>query len=175
MNHDNPITRALPVDQLIYTIRGHRVMLDTDLAKVYGVTTKRLNEQVRRNRGRFPEDFMFQLTKVELENWRSQIATSNSWAKMGLRYRPHAFTEHGAVMLAAVLNSPVAVAASIQIVRAFNRLRRALAHKNLALALTELARRVAGHDHQFQLVFDAIQKLMEPPVQPRKRIGFTPP
>jgi hypothetical protein len=165
--------KILPVDQLIYNIRGHRVMLDSDLAKIYGVTTKRLNEQVRRNRARFPEDFMFQLSKVELEHWRSQIATSKSGAKMGLRYRPHVFTEHGAVMLASVLNSGVAIAASIQIVRAFNRLRRALANKNLALALTELARRVADHDHKFEVVFDAIQELMEPPVQPRKRIGFT--
>jgi hypothetical protein len=92
-----------------------------------------------------------------------------------MKYAPYAFTEHGAVMLASVLNSDVAVAASIQIVRAFNRLRRALAHKNIALALTELAERVSGHDRQFKVVFEAIQELMEPPAQTRARIGFTPP
>jgi hypothetical protein len=164
--------RHLPVDQLIYVFRGRRVMLDRDLAKVYGVTTKRLNEQVRRNRDRFPADFMFQLTAKEAAFSRSQIATlEKGWH---FKYLPHVFTEHGAVMLASVLNSDVAVAASIQIVRAFNRLRRALPHKNLARALTDLAERVSGHDRQFELVFEAIEELMEPAEQPRKRIGFTP-
>jgi len=125
----------LQVDQLIYTIRGHRVMLDRDLAKIYGVSTARLNQQVSRNKERFPEDFMFRLSKSEIANWILRFATSNSALKMGLRKPPSAFTEHGAVT----------VAASIQIVRAFNRLRRTLAHKNLALALTELMRRLAGH------------------------------
>jgi hypothetical protein len=165
--------KVLPVDQLIYNIRGHRVMLDRDLARIYGVSTARLNQQVNRNKDRFPDDFMFRLSKSELEKWILQFATSNSTLKMGLRKPPAAFTEHGAVAAAFVLNSPIAVSASIQIVRAFNRLRRALANKNLALALSELARRVADHDHKFEAVFDAIQELMEPPVQPRKRIGFT--
>jgi hypothetical protein len=167
-------SRHRPVDQFIYVIRGHRVMLDRDLARIYGVSTTRLNEQVKRNIGRFPADFMFQLTKKETKNWVSQNAIPNSWAKMGLRIPPRVFTENGAVMLAAVLNSPAAVSASVQIVRAFNRLRRALTHKNLALALTELAERVAGHDQQFKVVFEAIEELMEPTEQPRKRIGFTP-
>jgi lauroyl/myristoyl acyltransferase len=150
-------------------------MLDRDLARIYGVSTTRLNEQVKRNIGRFPADFMFQLTKKETTNWVSQNAIPNSWAKMGLRIPPRVFTEHGAVMLAAVLNSPAAVSASVQIVRAFNRLRRALAHRNLALALTELAERVSGHDRQFRVVFEAIRELMEPPEEPRGKIGFTPP
>ena len=123
-----------------------------------------------------PDDFAFRLTKDEMGNWISQFATSNSAVKMGLRKPPYAFTEHGAVAAAFVLNSPVAVAASIQIVRAFNRLRQiALAHKDLAIALAELARRVSGHDEQFRVVFDAIRELMEPPVEPRKQIGFQPP
>jgi hypothetical protein len=165
---------VLPVDQLIYTIRGHRVMLDRDLARIYGVSTARLNQQVNRNKARFPDDFMFQLTKKEAASLRLQIATLDTGRGRYSKYLPHAFTEHGAVMLASVLNSDTAITASIQIVRAFNRLRRALSQKNLALALTELARRVAGHDHKFEIVFNAINELMEPPAQPRKRIGFTP-
>jgi hypothetical protein len=162
------------VDRIIYVIRGRRVMLDSDLAKIYGVTTKRLNEQVRRNRTRFPEDFMFQLTQEELENWRSQIATSNLSVKMGLRYRPYAFTEHGAVMLASVLNSSIAVAASIQIVRAFNRLRRLVAaDKELAAVLKALERKVAGHDEDIQALFAAIHEIMEPTPKPTKEIGFS--
>jgi len=123
------------VDGLIYVIRGRRVMLDRDLARIYGVSTSRLNEQVKRNKLRFPDDFAFKLTADERKNWVSQFAIPNSSLKMGLRIPPYAFTEHGAVMLASVLNSSVAVAASIQIVRAFNRLRRsATAHKDLAEA-----------------------------------------
>ena len=164
----------------IHLIRGYRVMLDRDLAKVYGVSTGRLNEQVKRNKARFPEDFAFRLTKEEMRNWISQFATSNSAVRMGLRKPPYAFTEHGAVAAAFVLNSPVAVAASIQIVRAFNRLRRmALAHKDLAVALAELARKVRGHDEQFKIVFETLSELMtpppDPPVKPRRQIGFAPP
>ena len=171
-------TRALlvteDVDRIIYVIRGRRVMLDSDLAKIYGVTTKRLNEQVRRNRTRFPGDFMFQLTKDELKNWKSQIATSNSAFKMGLRKLPSAFTEHGAVMLASVLSSPLAVAASIQIVRAFNRLRRLVtADKDLAAVLAALERKVAGHDEHIQALFAAIHEIMEPPAAPSREIGFS--
>jgi hypothetical protein len=112
---------VVPVDRvvsIIHVIRGQRVMLDADLAARYGVTTKRLNEQARRNRDRFPEDFMFQLTVREAGLLRSQIATSKP-GRGGRRFRAHAFTEHGAVMLASVLNTPIAVAASLQVVRAF--------------------------------------------------------
>ena len=163
------------VAQLIYTIRGHRVMLDRDLARLYGVSTSRLNQQVKRNRGRFPEDFAFQLTGKEAACSRLQFAILNRGRGKNLKYRPHVFTEHGAVAAAFVLNSAVAVSASIQIVRAFNRLRRALAHKNLEMALAELAQRVAGHDHQFEVVFEALREMMEPPMRPSKRIGFAPP
>ncbi len=164
------------IERTICIIRGHRVMLDRDLARVYGVSTSRLNEQVKRNKSRFPEDFAFRLTKEEMKNWMSQIAISNPALKMGVRKPPYAFTEHGAVATAFILNSPVAVAASIQIVRTFNRLRRmAQAHKDLALAVAELSRRVKGHDEQFKLVFEALRELMEPPEPPRKQIGFVVP
>jgi hypothetical protein len=163
------------IEQQIHLIRGHRVMLDADVARIYGVSTIRLNQQVSRNRERFPEDFMFRLTKEETDALRLQNAILKTGRGQHRKYLPFAFTEHGAAMLSAVLRTPVAVAASIQIVRAFNRLRQmALAHKDMTLALAELARRVTGHDEQFQAVFDAIHELMEPPVGPRKQIGFTP-
>jgi hypothetical protein len=111
------------IEPLILSIRGQKVLLDRDLAELYGVPTHRLNEQVKRNRQRFPEDFMFQLTQDEFENWRSQIASSNSAVKMGLRRRPYAFTEHGAIMAATVLNSPRAVEVRVFVVRAFLKLR----------------------------------------------------
>jgi hypothetical protein len=145
-------------------------MLDADLASLYGVSTKRLNEQVRRNLSRFPEDFAFRLTRDEVDRLRSQIATSKP-GRGGRRYLPMAFTEHGAIMLASVLNSPVAVHASIQVVRAFVQLRAMLsAHSDLAHRLDELERR---YDHRFQAVFDAIRRLMQGPESPpRPRIGF---
>ena len=162
---------AEPLEQRIFVIRGRRVMLDTDLAALYGVLPKRLNEQVKRNYGRFPRpDFMFQLTAPETTALRSQIATSRSgWG--GPRYRPHAFTEHGAVMLATVLNSPVAIHASIEVVRAFVRLRATMAvHQELADKLDALEQK---YDHQFRVVFDAIRQLMDPPPKPlASRIGF---
>ena len=164
------------IERRIFIIRGQRVMLDRDLAHIFGVSTGRLNEQVKRNRRRFPGDFMFQLTKEEASDWISQNAISNPWAKKGLRKSPYVFTEHGAVMLAAVLNSDVAIAASIEIVRAFNHLRRvATVHKDLMLALAGLARKVAGHDAQFRIVFEALRRLIEPPVKRKKQIGFQPP
>jgi hypothetical protein len=140
------------------------------------VTTARLNEQVKRNLDRFPDDFMFRLTPREFKNLMSQFATSSSqWG--GRRKLPLAFTEHGAVMAANVLNSPVAVAASIQVVRAFVRLREILAtHKDLARKLDELERKLGQQDEKFQLVFEAIRQLMAPPaVKPRGRIGFHTP
>ena len=142
-------------------------MLDEDLAEIYGVTTKRLNEQARRNKGRFPDDFMFALTREEFTNLKSQSATSR-WG--GRRHPPNVFTEHGAVMLASVLKSPVAVMASIQVVRAFVRLREMLAsHEDLARKLTDLEKK---YDYRFQVVFDAIRQLMEPPRKPHPKIGF---
>lgn len=121
------------IERRIYVIRGQKVMLDSDLAEMYQVPTKRLNEAVKRNLARFPQDFMFQLGNEELENWRSQIATSNPAAKMGIRRPPYAFTEHGVAMLSAVLNSERAIRMSILIVRAFVKLREVLAaNKDLA-------------------------------------------
>jgi hypothetical protein len=168
-----PHRTLVPVDQItavIHVIRGHRVMLDMDLAVLYGVTTKRLNEQVKRNRSRFPIDFMFQLTRQEATNLKSQFATSSlAWG--GRRKLPHAFTEHSAVMLASVLNSPLAVKASIQVVRAFVQLRGILAaHAELVRKLHALERK---YDARFGAVFNAIRELMEPSApEERKRIGF---
>jgi hypothetical protein len=155
------------IEQAILLIRGQKVMLDADLAAIYGVTTKRLNEQFKRNRDRFPADFAFQLTPEEFDNLRSQFATS-SWG--GRRYPPFAFTEHGAVMLAAVLNSPIAIATSVEVVRAFIRLRELLAtHKELGRRLDELE---AKYDKQFAVVFDAIRKLMGPAKQKPREMGY---
>jgi hypothetical protein len=162
-----------PIESRILLIRGCKVMLDSDLAELYQISTKRLNEQVKRNLQRFPEDFMFQLTPEEAESLRSQIATPNK-RRGGRRYRPHVFTEHGAVMLASVLSSPIAVQASVQVVRAFIRLREVLAaHKDLARKLTELEQRVETHDEHITTLFDAIRQLMTPPERPRKQIGFS--
>ncbi len=133
----------IPTEEIghrIYVIRGHRVVMDADLAELYGVSTKRLNEQVKRNSGRFPEDFMFQLSKAEMKLWRSQIAPSKPGAKMGLRPPPYAFTEHGAVMAASVLNSPRAVQVSIYVGRAFVKLREMLAaNRILSKRLDDIA------------------------------------
>jgi ORF6N domain len=165
-----PLIPVERIEKAIFLLRGYRVMLDFDLAELYGVTTARLNEQVKRNRDRFPDDFMLRLTPQEFKNLMSQSATSSSrWG--GRRKLPLAFTEHGAVMAANVLNSRTAVAASIQVVRAFVRLREMLAsHKEMARKLDELERR---YDAQFKVVFDAIRRLMEPPPQkPKGHIGF---
>jgi hypothetical protein len=167
-----PGTALAPVDDIatrIHTVRGLRVMLDSDLAPLYGVTTKRLNEQFGRNRERFPADFTFRLTAEEAANLKSQIATSRSdWG--GRRKLPNVFTEHGAVMLASVLKSRIAVEASIQIVRAFLELRGVLAsHRQLARRLDEMERK---YDGQFKVVLQAIRELMQPAIPPRKQIGF---
>jgi hypothetical protein len=162
------------IETAILVVPGRNVMLDSDLAQLYGVTTSRLNEQVKRNRDRFPDDFMFRLTPREFKYLISQSATSSSrWG--GRRKLPLAFTEHGAVMAANVLNSPAAVAASIQVVRAFVRLRQILAtNKDLARKLEELERKLGQHDEKFRIVFDAIRQLMAPPPEGEKkrRIGF---
>ena len=158
------------IESLILLVRGHKVMLDSDLAALYRVSTKRLNEQVKRNKDRFPSDFMFQLNARETEDLRSQIATSNT-ARGGRRYRPFVFTEHGAVMLATVLNSPVAVQASIQVVRAFVKLRELLGtQRKLAQKLIELEQKVEGHDEEITALFEAIRQLMEPTDKPTRRV-----
>jgi len=168
------IVPAGRIESRIFLIRGCKVMLDSDLAVLYQVNTKRLNEQVKRNRERFPEDFTLQLTPEETGTLRSQFATSNR-RRGGRRYRPYAFTEHGAVMLASVLNSPVAVQASIQVVRAFIRLREITStHEELRRKLTEQEKRIEGHDDHIAALFEAIRQLMKPPGRPRKQIGFSP-
>ena len=145
-------------------------MLDSDLAEVYGVGTKALNQAVGRNRERFPSDFLLRLTSEEADSLRSQIVTSKV-GRGGRRYLPYVFTEHGAVMLASVLNSAAAVAASIQVVRAFVRLRTILAtHKDLARKLDALEQKC---DRRFKVVFETIREMLRPSVKPRKRpIGF---
>jgi ORF6N domain-containing protein len=144
-------------------------MLDADLAILYGVSTKRLNEQVRRNRSRFPDDFMFQLTREEVRSLRSQIATSKQ-GRGGRRYAPLVFTEQGIAMLSTVLNSERAIQVNIEIMRAFVRLRELVAtHKDLARKLEALEKR---YDAQFRVVFDAIRELMKPPESKKRKIGF---
>lgn len=170
MPKTNAIVPVERIESRILLIRSHRVMLDSDLAELYGVTTKRLNEQVKRNKERFPADFMFQLTSEETKSLRSQIATSK---RGGRRYRPYAFTEHGAIMAASVLNTHRAIEVSVYVVRAFVKLRQVLrTHKQLARKLAELEKRIEGHDEEIMALFEAIRQLMEPPEKPAKRIGF---
>lgn len=160
------------IERSIYLIRGHRVMLAADLAELYGVVTWRLNEQVKRNRNRFPEDFVFQLTSEEDKGLTSQFARSKP-GRGGRRTPPYAFTEHGAIMAAMVLNSPRAVAMSVQVVRAFALLREMLAsNKDLASKLAELERKLEGHDESIQNLFEAIRQLLTPPDPKPKKIGF---
>lgn len=165
-----PIRR---IEDLIFLVRGQRVMLDSDLAEVYGVSAKRLNEQVRRNPNRFPVSFAFQLTEQEWEGLRSQFATSKK-GRGGRRYLPWVFTEHGALQLANVLHSETAVQASIRVVQVFISMREQLAaHKELAGKLAELEGRITGHDEALQNLFEAIRQLIEPPLpENRRQIGF---
>ncbi|MBI3558748.1 MAG: ORF6N domain-containing protein [Deltaproteobacteria bacterium] len=158
--------------QKIYFIRGHRVMLDSDLAGLYQVPTFRLNEHVKRNRGRFPGDFMFQLTPEEHECLRSQFAISKG--RGGRRYPPFVFTEQGVAMLSSVLNSERAVLVNIEIMRAFVMIREVmLGNRELTQRLTELERKYGDHDAQFKVVFDAIREIMAPvgPLK-KRRIGI---
>ena len=160
------------VESRILFLRHQRVILDSDLAELYGVSVKRLNEQVKRNRERFPADFMFLLATKEHEVLRSQIATSKNGSG-GRRYPPYAFTEHGAIMAATVLNSPRAVEMSVFVVRAFVRLRKLLAaNQQLAAKIYELESRLATHDDAIQQLIEAIKELMNPEDPPRGRIGF---
>jgi hypothetical protein len=160
-----PIER---IEQAIYLIRGQKVMLDRDLAALYGISTKALKQAVRRNPERFPGDFMFVLTYREVRNLRSQFVTSSSWG--GTRYVPMAFTEQGVAMLSSVLNSPRAIQVNIAIMRTFVKLRQILGtHADLARKLETLEK---NYDAQLKVVFDAIRQLMTPPAKPRKKIGF---
>jgi hypothetical protein len=170
------------ISQKIFEVRGQRVMLDSDLAALYGATTKRLNEQVRRNLGRFPPDFAFQLTADEWGILRSQNATSKpASGSGGRRYIPYVFTEHGAIQAANVLSSPQAAEMGVYVVRAFVYLRSlALSHKDLAARLDELEQRIGqklrSHDQAIAGLIDTIRELMQPPAPKKRPIGFiTPP
>ena len=165
------------LDSLIRTIRGQKVLIDADLARIYGVETKRLNEQVKRNSSRFPEDFMFKLSADEaaaLEASRSQNATLKRGGN--IKYAPYAFTEHGAIMAATVLSSPEAVKMSVFVVRAFVRMREQLAANAAILQrLAEIDKTLLDHDQALNVIWRQLQPLLQPPPDPpKRRIGFTP-
>lgn len=162
------------ISDKIYFIRNQKVILDRDLAMLYGIETKRLKEQVKRNLSRFPEDFMFELTKDEFANWRSQIATSNS-DKIGLRYAPMAFTEHGVLMLSSVLNSDKAIQTNIQIMRIFTKVRQMLLDTTeIRLDIAQIQKKLENHDKNIELVFSYLDELTEKEEnkKPRTKIGY---
>lgn len=166
------LTVSAPVESRILILRKHRVILDSDLAELYGVPARQLNQQVKRNRDRFPADFMFQVTAKEDQILRSQIVIS-SQKHGGRRYLPYAFTEHGAIMAATVLNSKRAIEMSVFVVRAFVRMREMLAkNRQLAAKINELDRRLETHDTAIQDIIEAIKELMLPEGTPRRKIGF---
>ncbi|WP_348800201.1 ORF6N domain-containing protein [Flavobacterium adhaerens] len=162
------------ISNKIYFIRNQKVMLDRDLALLYGIETKRLKEQVKRNISRFPEDFMFELTKIEFENWRSQFATSNS-DKMGLRHLPIVFTEHGVLMLSSVLKSDKAIQTNIQIMRIFAKVRQMLLDTTeMKLDIAQIQKKLENHDKNIELVFSYLDELSEKKEneKPRTKIGY---
>jgi phage regulator Rha-like protein len=165
---DRSLIPVESIERSILLIRGHKVILDADLAALYGVETKQLIRAVKRNLPRFPDDFMFQLNEEEFENLRFHFGTSSQWG--GRRYAPYAFTEQGVAMLSSVLHSRRAIQVNIEIMRAFVRLRRILAsHANLARKLDSLEKK---YNTQFKVVFDAIRELMKPPETKKRPIGF---
>ncbi len=157
----------------IYLIREQKVMIDRDLAELYGVETKYLKRQVKRNIERFPEDFMFEMSKEEFKNWRSQFGTS-SWG--GNRYTPLVFTEQGVAMLSSVLNSPRAIAVNIRIIRVFTKIRQMLTDNlNIKLEIEEIKKKLSSHSKNIELVFDYLDELLEKkeePQKPMKKVGF---
>jgi hypothetical protein len=170
-----PLVTAKQIESHLYIVRGQRVMLDSDLARLYGVTTKRLNEQVIRNLDRFPDDFSYLVTEQEVANLRSQIATSKKDPRGGRRYPTRVFTEQGVAMLSSVLRSRTAVKVNIEIMRAFVKLRRLLATPGeLVAQLQQLAETVQLHDEQIKAIVDVLNRMMEPPPEekPKRRIGF---
>jgi hypothetical protein len=160
----------------IYLVRGQKVMMDRDLAELYGVETKQLKRQVKRNIDRFPEDFMFELNEEEFQNWRRQFGTSNSneGDKMGLRYAPFVFTEQGVAMLSSVLSSERAIKVNIQIMRTYTKMREMmLTNQEILLKLEQMERKVTGHDESIQAIFNYLKQLLIPVEQAnRERIGF---
>ena len=165
------ITDELVINR-IYFIREKKVMMDRDLATLYGVSTKAFKQAVKRNIDRFPADFMFEMSREELENWRSQFVTSNA-DKMGLRYSPFCFTEQGVAMLSSVLNSETAIRVNIQIIRVFTKMRELLlTHKDILLQLEKMEKKLTGHDEDIALIFKYLKQLLNPPQPPRNKIGF---
>jgi len=172
INGEQPVVHIETIVRAIVLLRGRRVILDADLARLYGTTTKRLNQQVKRNPGRFPADFMFQLTEGEAEFLRSQNVTAKT-GRGGSRTCPYAFTEHGALMAASVLNTPRAIEVSVYIVRAFIQLRELLAsHAELSHKLMELESRLDTHDEQIAALIEAIREMLTLPQPPQRQIGF---
>ena len=172
MKENSPSIPNEVIVNKIYEIRGQRIMLDRDLAELYGVETKILKQAVRRNIRRFPEDFMFEMTKEEFENWRSQFVTSKS-DKRGLRYAPFCFTEQGVTMLSCVLNSNRAIDMNIKIIRVFVQLKEMLlTHKDLLLKMEEIEKKVSGQDEKIKLIFDYLKKFIQEQKTPRKPIGY---
>ena len=170
----NLIISEETISDKIYFIRNQKVMLDRDLATLYGIQTKVLKQAVKRNISRFPDDFMFELSDVEFSNWRSQIVTSNS-DKMGLRYAPMAFTEHGVLMLSSVLNSDKAIQTNIQIMRIFTKVRQMfLDTTNLKIDIMQIQKKLENHDKNIELVFSYLDELSEKKedVKPRTKIGY---
>jgi hypothetical protein len=167
---------VVPIERIgsrILLVRGHKVLLDADLAALYGVSTKRFNEQVRRNAARFPEDFMFRLSTEEWDSLRSQFATLKTGRGQHRKYLPLAFTEHGAIMAATILNSDRATEVSVYVVRAFVRLRELLAsNKELARRLDQLEKKLGSHDQAVAGLVNTIRNLMSPPELKRRPIGF---
>lgn len=164
------ILPASAISQRIYFLHKSRIMLDSDLAQLYGVTTSNLNQAVRRNYNRFPKDFMFQLTKKDTNVLRSQFAISNKEGRGGLRYLPHAFTEQGIAMLSSVLHSDRAVQVNIAIMRAFLQLRAMLAtHEDLRRKIAEMEKR---YDSKFHAVFATLRQMLETPIPAKRQIGF---
>ncbi|MBU4485179.1 ORF6N domain-containing protein [bacterium] len=163
------------IENYIYIVRGEKVILDENLASLYGITTTRLNEQVSRNIERFPEDFMFQLTRKEYKSLRSQIAILKKGRGKHRKFLPRAFTEHGIAMLSSVLRTHKAVQVNISIMRIFIKLRKVLAsHEYIISALNEIRGKTNIHDKQIKLIFDAFRELTQPPLKPKNPIGFSP-
>jgi ORF6N domain len=169
--------RVKPLDEKvmnrIYVVRDQKVMLDRDLADLYGIETKSLKQAVKRNTDRFPKDFMFEMSIKELKDWRSQFVTSNSADAMGLRHRPFCFTEQGVAMLSSVLHSPVAIKVNIQIIRVFTKMKEFLSsNKDILLKLEALEKDVLKNQKDIGLIFSALNELVNPAQPKRRMIGF---
>ena len=166
---------AIPEETImskIYVIRGQKVMMDRDLANLYGIETKVLKQAVKRNIDRFPDDFMFEMTGEEFQNWRSQIVTSNS-ERMGLRYTPFCFTEQGVTMLSCILNSKKAIETNIRIIRVFTKMREMLlAHKDILLKMELFEKQLGKNSEEIQVIFKALRQFMNPSQEPRRQIGY---